>query len=60
VGPDGARIQAIAFRALGAPLGELLLSERDRPVHVAGRLNVNDWGGKRTVQLMIDDAVLAQ
>jgi single-stranded-DNA-specific exonuclease len=60
VAPDGARISGIAFRALGAPLGELLLSERDRPLHLAGRLNVNDWNGSRTVQLMIDDAVLAQ
>lgn len=53
---DGSSIKAIAFRALGAPLGELLLSERNRPVHVAGRLILNDWGGRRSPQLMIDDA----
>jgi single-stranded-DNA-specific exonuclease len=52
---DGARLKAIAFRSLSTPLGELLLSERQLPLHVAGRLAADDWGGARHVQLMIDD-----
>ena len=56
VAGDGSRIEAIAFRALGTPLGEFLLSERSAPAHVAGRLVVNDWGGPRRPQLLIDDA----
>lgn len=59
VGPENKRLGGIAFRVLGAPLGELLLSSGEQPVHVAGRLSINDWGGKRTAQLMIDDAVVA-
>ena len=35
--------------------GELLLSERQMPLHIAGRLSINDWGGKREGQLFIDD-----
>ncbi|NNE22595.1 MAG: single-stranded-DNA-specific exonuclease RecJ [Rhizobiales bacterium] len=53
---DGARINAIAFRALHTELGELLLTERGKPLHIAGRLSVNDWGGSRKPQLMIADA----
>ncbi len=56
--PDGTRLNAIAFRALHTELGELLLSERGRTVHVAGRLSINDWGGSRKPQLMISDASL--
>jgi single-stranded-DNA-specific exonuclease len=52
---DGARMKAIAFRALSTPLGELLLSERQLPLHIAGRLMPDDWNGARQVQLMIDD-----
>lgn len=55
---DGQTIKAIAFRALSTPLGEMLLSVRDRPVHVAGRLVIDDWGGARAPQLLIDDAAL--
>lgn len=56
---DGARLKAIAFRAVGTDLGELLLSERQMPLHVAGRISANDWGGKRTPQLLIDDVARA-
>ncbi len=55
---DGSRLQAIAFRAVGTPLGELLLSERQLPLHVAGRLVANDWGGSRKPQLLIDDVAV--
>lgn len=53
---DGTRLKAIAFRCLGTALGEALLAERGRPFHVAGRLAVDDWNGRRAVQLLIDDA----
>jgi single-stranded-DNA-specific exonuclease len=52
---DGTRLKAIAFRALGTELGEMLLAERQMPLHIAGRAAINDWGGKREGQLFIDD-----
>lgn len=52
---DGTRIKAIAFRALGTDLGELLLTERQHPLHVAGRLVVDDWGRERVPSLHIED-----
>ncbi len=52
---DGTRIKAIAFRALGTELGELLLTERQHPLHVAGRLVVDDWGRERVASLHVED-----
>ena len=47
---DGTRLKAIAFRAMGTEMGEYLLSERGQPVHVAGRLALDDWGGSLKAQ----------
>lgn len=55
-GPGGARLKAIAFRAMGSELGELLLAERKFPLHIAGRLAVDDWSGKVQPSLHIEDA----
>jgi len=58
VSSDGTRLKAIAFRALGTELGELLLSERQHPIHVAGRLVADEWGAKRVPSLQIEDAAV--
>ena len=52
---DGTRIKAIAFRAMGTELGELLLTERKLPLHFAGRLTIDEWGAKRVPSLQIED-----
>ncbi len=52
---DGGRIKAIAFRVADTELGELLLTERSMPLNFAGRLAINDWGGRREPQLFIED-----
>jgi single-stranded-DNA-specific exonuclease len=54
---DGAAINAIAFRAAGQKLGQALLKNRGRAVHVAGTLSVDRWQGNESIQLrMIDVA----
>lgn len=57
VSEDGAKLKAIAFRAGDGPLGKALLERGAGPFHVAGRLQPDDWKGKRDVQLLIEDAV---
>jgi single-stranded-DNA-specific exonuclease len=52
---DGATIGAIAFRAAGQPLGQALLANRGRPLHVAGALTLDRWQGEERVQLRIVD-----
>jgi single-stranded-DNA-specific exonuclease len=59
VGGDGSRLDAIAFRAVGTPLGEGLLASRGRLIHAAGKLRSDDWGGTERAQLQIEDAAPA-
>lgn len=54
---DGSRLDAVAFRAAGQPLGELLLAAAGGfPVHVAGQLRRDTWGGRNKIELQIEDA----
>jgi single-stranded-DNA-specific exonuclease len=54
--PAGGRLAGIAFRSLDSGLGPFLLGRGGLPVHVAGRVRINDWQGRRSVQIVIDDA----
>jgi single-stranded-DNA-specific exonuclease len=58
-GGDGTALDAIAFRAVGTPLGDGLLGARGKAIHVAGRLRQDDWNGRIRVQLEIEDAAAA-
>ncbi len=53
---DGSRIDGIAFRAVGQPLGELLTNTGGMPIHVAGNLRRDTWGGRQRIELQIEDA----
>ena len=55
-GHDGGRIKAMAFRAADLPLGMALLETGGAPVHLAGKLRINDWQGRHDVEFLIDDA----
>ena len=53
----GEPVRAIAFRAEGEALGEILRS--GRRLHVAGKIRADDWRGGDAGQLQISDAALA-
>lgn len=55
-GADGRRIDAVAFRAVGQPLGDLLASAAGMPVHVAGTVKRDTWGGRERLEFIIEDA----
>ena len=55
---DGSALSAIAFRAVGQPLGEALLKNRGRAVHAAGTLALDRWQGEERVQLRLLDVAL--
>ncbi len=56
---SGARLDAIAFRVMSGPLGAALSESKGR-LHVAGRLEIDDWGGRRKAKLHIEDAAVAE
>jgi single-stranded-DNA-specific exonuclease len=58
-GGEGTMLDAIAFRAVGTPLGEGLLAARGKAIHAVGRLRQDDWNGRTRVQLEIEDAAAA-
>lgn len=53
---DGSRLDAVAFRAAGQPLGDLLFNSSGMPIHVAGHVKRDTWGGRTKLELMIEDA----
>lgn len=52
---DGAKLKAIAFRAAGTPLGDVLMREADQPLHFAGTLALDHYQGREQVQLRLSD-----
>jgi len=50
----GERVRAIAFRAVGEPLGDLLATKSR--LHLAGRVKPDDWRGGDAAQFHIVDA----
>ncbi|MGJ8602786.1 MAG: single-stranded-DNA-specific exonuclease RecJ [Marivita sp.] len=55
----GARLDAICFGAFDGPLGPALEQHAGARFHLAGRLEINEWGGRRAVQLRLEDAATA-
>jgi single-stranded-DNA-specific exonuclease len=60
LGMDGARLKAIAFRALDSELGEALLRRQGLPLHLAGKLRLDTWAGGDAVQFIIEDVAAVQ
>lgn len=60
VSGDGARLEAVAFRAAQSPLGTALAKAKGETLHVAGHLALNRWGGRQSVELRLSDAAFAR
>lgn len=56
----GPQLDAISFGAFDGPpdstLGPRLLDHGGARFHLAGRLDINTWGGRQSVQLRLEDA----
>ncbi|WP_026758306.1 single-stranded-DNA-specific exonuclease RecJ [Sediminimonas qiaohouensis] len=52
----GATMDAIAFGAYDGPMGAALENHGGKRFHLAGRLEINEWGGRKSVQLRLEDA----
>lgn len=58
-GTGGGTLEGICFRSVGTPVGELLLSSADVPVHVAGKLKADSWQGRTRVKFHLEDVAFA-
>jgi single-stranded-DNA-specific exonuclease len=59
IAANGARTEAVAFRAGDTPFAKLLLANDGAALHVAGHLRHDCWNGREGVELVIDDAAPA-
>jgi single-stranded-DNA-specific exonuclease len=55
----GGKMEAIAFGAYDSALGPALENHGGARFHLAGRLDINSWRGRQTVQLRLEDAAPA-
>jgi single-stranded-DNA-specific exonuclease len=57
-GSGGPQLAAIAFRAADSGLAALFeaAASSRTPLHLAGRLEIDDWGGRRKPKLRVEDA----
>ena len=56
----GGKLDAVAFQAMEGPLGPLIEARRGLRLHLAGRVEINRWGGRATPQLRLEDAAPVQ
>ncbi|MFK7881197.1 single-stranded-DNA-specific exonuclease RecJ [Roseobacter sp.] len=54
-----APLEAICFGAFDGALGSALENHGGKRFHLAGRLEINTWRGRQTVQLRLEDAAAA-
>ncbi len=55
----GPKLEAIAFGAFDGPLGPRIEAHGGARFHLAGRLEINDWNGRLSPQLRLEDAAEA-
>lgn len=56
----GGRLKAVAFKAADTPMGQAMLKQgREQPFHVAGHFKINEWQGRESVEMHIQDAAFA-
>lgn len=55
----GGGIDAIGFGISDTPMGAALAAGNGARFHVAGRVEINTWGGRQSLQLRLEDAAQA-
>lgn len=55
----GPKLDGVLFGAFQTPMGDALLAGGAGRFHLAGRVEVNTWGGRARVQLRLEDAARA-
>jgi len=48
-----------ALGAYDGPIGPMLENHRGQSFHLAGRLEIDEWGGRRKAKLRLEDAAVA-
>ena len=54
-GKDGSVIKSVAFNAKDSPLEPFLNKKNKRNLNIAGKMNLNEWRGKKDIEFIIED-----
>ncbi len=54
IGPKG-EVDVIMFNSMGTPLGDAILGSEGREIDLYGRAKINEWMGKKKVQMTPED-----
>ncbi len=52
---NGKSISCIAYKVSDTNLGETLLNSIGDRFNIAGKIRINEWNGKKTIQIIVDD-----
>ena len=54
-GKDGSVIRSIAFNAKDGPLEPFLNKKNKKKLNIAGKMSLNEWRGKKSIEFIIED-----
>ena len=57
-GKDGSVIKSIAFNAKSSPLEPFLSKNNNKRFNIAGKMNLNEWRGRKNIEFIIEDISL--
>ena len=57
-GKDGSVVKSVAFNAKNSPLEPFLSKNNKKKLNIAGKMNLNEWRGKESVEFIIEDISL--
>ena len=58
VGKDGSVFKGFAWNAINTTLEKYLEKKGNKLINIAGKMRLNEWGGKRKIDFMIEDVSL--
>jgi len=58
-GKDGSIVKSVAFNAKNSPLESYLNKNNKKTFNVAGKINLNEWKGKKNIEFIIEDISLS-
>ena len=56
-GKDGSVLTSFAWNAKGGPLETLLIKNKNN-LHIAGKMKLNEWKGKKNIEFIIEDIAI--
>ena len=57
-GKDGTTFKSLTWNAINTPLEPYLSKNNKKKINIAGKMKMNEWRGRKTVEFEIEDISL--